>query len=263
MPLHTGKRPATPSVHDFKLSDFLDIERVLAAPAKPVPHDKGFPLQMYGNGPDDTVEPGFDGAGDCFWACMCEMIHLSEHAAGKPLCPLNGKSAIQAYSAATGYRIGDASTDQGTDMGEGLAFMRNTGIVDLNGQHHTIGAYLSISPGSVVELTAALRAFEAISVGILFPDYAMTEFDAHKAWNYKAGYPEPQDGHCIPIVRETSTGWDVESWSRELAMNKAFWSHNGDEAFAIVNLELLNDQGKTPEGLDATALVKALAALKS
>lgn len=259
MTLHLGKQPATPSPLDFKLADFLDVELVNAKPY--APHDTGFPLAMYGNGPDDTVRKGFQGAGDCVWAAFCELIHLWQHAAFRPLAPITGKEAIGAYSEFTGYRIGDDATDQGTSLATAMSQMRKTGLKDAKGTRHKIGAYLSITPGSSSQMQAAIRAFGAISIGINFPSYAMTEFNADKPWNYQTG-GQIEGGHCIVASRPpVGTAWDVISWARRFHANTAFLSHLCDEAYAIIDPEFLNATGKTPEGLDAKALNAALAKL--
>lgn len=261
--LHRGKRPATPSPHDFQLVNYADMERVAAATPKPVPHDTGFALGMYGNGPDDTVRPGFGGAGDCVFAAICELLHLSQHAVGTPLAPLTGREAIAAYSEVTGYVIGDESTDQGTDMGEALAWLRKTGIADATGKRHKALAYLSLTPKSHAEKMAALYYFGAADIGIAFPDYAMDEFNAGRDWNYEAGKPAPQDGHCIPIVRASSTRkWQIYSWDRELGMSTTFDSHYEDEAFAIIFEDYFNAQTHlSPEGFDSKKLLADLATL--
>ena len=62
------------------MGDIL-AEKVFQVPeAAPAPypdefgHEKieGHEWQMLGNGPDDSVQPGFEGAGDCVWAGACE-----------------------------------------------------------------------------------------------------------------------------------------------------------------------------------------------
>ena len=60
MTLRLGKLPATQSPNDFRLEQVVDIAAVLPAIPKTFGHEKGFALEMFGNGPDDTVRPGFE-----------------------------------------------------------------------------------------------------------------------------------------------------------------------------------------------------------
>jgi len=255
--LHLGKTPATPSPKDIRIGSFLDVERVAALPPKPYhPHDTGFALQMYGNGPDETVAPGFGGAGDCVWAMLCNAIQLARHASGKPLAPLSGKSAIGAYSEVTGYRIGDDATDRGTDMGEAMGHMRHTGLLDLAGTRHRIGAYATYDPKNRAEHLAVIRTFGSGAVGIEFPGYAMDEFNAHKPWSYHAG-GTIDGGHAILAPRYER----VFTWAEEIEVTNPFLQHQADEGFALIWPEFLDGSQETPEGFDAAALTKILGTL--
>lgn len=252
-----GKKPANPSPRALKLVDFLDVEKVIASPLPYHPHDTGFPLHMWGNGPDDSVRKGFEGAGDCVWAGFCNLIQLWRHAAGWGLASLTGKEAIGAYSEFTGYRIGVDATDQGTDMTKAMSQMRRTGLKDAKGNRHKIGAYLSITPGDSQQMIAAIRTFGAISIGIQFPSYAMQDFDQHKPWNYQAG-GQIEGGHCIVLPKKGK----AYSWAREFGIGDTFLSHLCDEAFAIISPEFLEPYSeKTPEGFDLAALTKILKTL--
>jgi hypothetical protein len=258
--LFKGKKPAVARPTDFKLAEYLDVELVLAKPYKP--HDKGYPMRMYGNGPDDSVRPGFGGCGCCFWATMANGIQLSRHASGKAPAPITGKEVVGAYSESEGYRIGDASTDQGTEMGHGLAFMRKTGMKDASRTRHKIGAYLSIAAGDSKQMVAATHALDSIAIGIVFPASAMQQFDEGKPWTYVPGSPD-EGGHAILGSRPLTDGFDIDSWGREVHATKTFLERKCDEVFAVIYPEVLDGTGHSPEGLDTAALNKALAALRA
>lgn len=255
MTLHLGKRPASPSSSDFRLSAVLDVELVAAKPYKP--HDTGFPILMYGNGPDSTAPAtARDGAGDCVFAMISNCIQLWRHAAGLPLARLNGTTAIHAYSEVTGYIPGDAETDNGTDMGVAASWWRKTGMRDLDGHRHKIGAFATFDPRNLIELEAVIRTFGVAGIGINFPDYAMDEFNSHRSWAYRAG-GRNEGGHAITIPKRRK----VYSWAREFGIGDTFIQHQADEGFAFVSPEFLDGSKETPEGLDAAALNRALAAL--
>lgn len=262
-PLPKGKLPAVHTQADLLLTDYVDVEKVLYGDTIWKPHDTGFPLAMYGNGPDNSVEPGFPGAGNCVWAMFCEIIQLLRHASGKTRAPLTGKEAIGAYSEFTGYVIGDDSTDGGTSMATAMSQVRHTGIKDAHGTRHKIGAYLSITPGASDAMQAAIKVFEAIGIGINFPSYADAQFAANQNWTYRAGGTNV-GGHAIVTSRPPIKGvWDIISWARLFGANSAFLTHQCDEAWAFVDLELLNGKKETPEGLDLAKLNADIGALKS
>ena len=261
MTLRLGKLPATRSPNDFRLEQVVDIAAVLPAIPKTFGHEKGFALEMFGNGPDDTVRPGFEGAGDCVLAGACEETHLVEHAAGRPRAPLGGKEAIAAYSAVTGYVLGDPSTDKGTDVRSALAWRRKVGIADANGKRHRIGAFLALEPGDTTHLLAALFVFGAVGIGFQFPSYAMQQFAEQKPWAYEEG-GTIDGGHYVPVVaRRTSSTLSTISWARDQRMTETFFAHYCDEAWAIVPTEYLEANGRSPEGFDQAQLSALLADL--
>src|SRR5581483_12366997 len=69
-PLRLGKRPATFDHRDLLFSQYRTGEPLPSHP-KYFGHEKLVATkgwEMLGNGPDDTVKPGFLGAGDCVFA---------------------------------------------------------------------------------------------------------------------------------------------------------------------------------------------------
>jgi hypothetical protein len=262
MALMLGKLPATQSIDDFRLEQVVDVTVVLPKIPKTFGHEKGFPLEMLGNGPDDSVRPGFEGAGDCVFAGACEETHLVEHAAGRPLAPLTGKQAIAAYSAVTGYVLGDAATDKGTDVRTALTWRRKTGIADAKGKRHRIGAFLALEPGNTQHLLAALYVFGTVGIGFQFPTYAMQQFSELKPWSYQKG-GTIDGGHYVPAVaRRTSSTLSTISWARDQRMTEDFFAHYCDEAWAIVPTEYLKAGGTSPEGFDQAQLNALLAQLE-
>jgi hypothetical protein len=249
-----GLKPATADDRDVRLTEILDIEKVLATAYHP--HDTGFPILMYGNGPDPTAPPAANGGvGDCVDAMASNLIQLWRHAAGKPLARLNGATAIQAYSESTGYVVGDESTDQGTDMREHASWWRKVGMPDADGERHKIAAYATFNPTELTEVWAAIQAFGGVGLGIDFPSYADDEFAENKAWNYRAG-GSTIGGHAITLPKKRK----VYSWAREFAIGDKFITTTATQGFAYISTEFLK-AGKTPEGLDVAQLKRILGSL--
>lgn len=258
--LRTGKLDYAPSPRDLLFATYVDATAVPKVP-KLFGHEKDFPLQMFGNGPDNTVREDFGGCGDCVLGGGCEETHLIEHASGRPFARMNGLTAVTAYSAITGYVIGNDSTDQGTNVRDALSYRRKHGIVDLDGKAHKIGAYLALEPGNVDHLALAMYVFGVVGIGIQFPGSAMDQFDQGKAWTVVKG-ASIEGGHYIPLVaRRSSTQLECITWGKVQKMALAFYEKYCDEAWAIVPTEYLEASGKSPEGFDQAGLVKILGTL--
>lgn len=215
--------------------------------------------QMLGNGPDDSVQPGFQGAGNCVFAGGGHETMETNKLAGK-IIPITGKQAISDYSTVTGYVIGDDNTDQGTNVRDALKYRRRTGLLDAAGKRHKIGAYVALDPKDYEQLVEAAYVFSAVGVGIEFPESAMAQFDNGEPWDVVPG-ARIEGGHYIPLFGRSSLNvLGVVTWGRRQAMTRAFAQEYIDEAWAVVFPEELRN-GKTERGMDLTQLTSALAAL--
>jgi hypothetical protein len=254
-----GKAPATYDRRDLQFAHY----RAGALP----PHPKTFghekligarAWQMLGNGPDDSVRPGFQGAGDCVFAGAAHETMMWNLEAGVDV-KFTGANVIADYSAVTGYVVGDDSTDQGTDVRQALKYRQKTGIVDAAGKRHKIGAYLALEPGNPEQLYEALYLFGAVGIGIEFPESAMDQFSRGKPWSVVSRAPT-DGGHYIPLVAKR-TNLDCVTWGQLQALTLSFYDKYCDEAFAILSPEMLKG-GKSLEGFDLAQLQADLAALK-
>lgn len=260
--LHLGKLPAAPKPTDFKLAKFFDHEAALAQARIPFGFGKALPWQMFGNGPDSTVRPGFQGCGDCVWAGAAEETRIDNFERHGHDVVFTGKEVVSDYSAATGYVIGDDSTDYGTDMGQAADYRRKTGVVDASGKRHKIVAYARLEPGNFDQLLAATYTFGRTGIGIIFPDSAWDQFDAPTpVWDYVPGSPS-DGGHYIPGVGSTlKDAISVVSWAKRVVMTRRFVEEQVDEAMAYFSDEQMRPDGMTLHGFSRDAMLAALAAL--
>ncbi len=173
---------------------------------------------MLGNGPDSTVSPGFEGAGDCVFAGSDHETMLWNLEADKQV-KFTGANAIADYSAVTGYdpkapldANGKNPTDNGTNTRDALNYRRQMGLVDASGNRHRIGAYVALELGNMDQLLEALYLFGVVGIGFRFPDSAMDQFAAGKPWSVVPG-PPPTDGHYVPLVAYR-TNLQCVSWGR-------------------------------------------------
>lgn len=245
-----GKKPAAPSPSDFKMATyFADVSKLKAAPV-------GFTHANLVTSPWGML--GNDRWGDCVAAEAAHGTMLWNAAAGRQV-KFTDAGVLAFYSAVTGFDPhagppGGNPTDQGTNMGEALAYRRKVGIADSNGALHRVGAYLSISPKSFGELLQALYLFEAVAIGFEFPESAMTQFGQGKPWTVVKG-SQIVGGHDVLIEgRPNAEGLDVVTWGRRQRMSRGFYEAYNDEAWAIVSPEMLSAAGRSLEGFDVAAL---------
>lgn len=262
MNLKLGKHPAVKDERDFKFSSFVDFAVIPKTP-KTFGHERYISFPMCGNGPDESVAPGFEGAGDCVFAGACHEteIWLKESGAVTNVAPMfSGKTAIHDYSAVTGYVVGNDASDQGTNVRDALKYRSTTGILDVHGAHHKIAGYLALDPGNVDHLYAAMYLFGVVGIGIDFPQSAMDQFNAGKTWTYVASSPS-DGGHYIPLVAKRNVLKCV-TWGKVQGMTLGFYQHKCDEAYVILSKESINSATKkSPEGIDIAGLTKLLPAV--
>ena len=210
---------------------------------------------MLGNGPDPTVSPGFQGAGDCVWAAFGHqtMVWTAIGVAGAPV-PINGADAIADYSADTGYNPVTGAGDNGTSIRGGLKYLQQPGIVDSNGVRHTCGAYVLLDQDNLrTEVTEALYLCDGVVIGLNFPDSAEDQFNNGQVWAVITG-ATIVGGHCVPILQIIGGDPECVTWALGQKMTWDFLQTYCDEAWAVISQAALNGAGKSPEGFDYATL---------
>jgi hypothetical protein len=243
-----GKQPAT---HDHRDLLFESYVRPDGLPARPATfgHDTSIAdWQMLGN----------DRYGDCVFAGAAHETMLWTAAHGQPVT-FDDHHVLDDYSAVTGFRPADPSTDQGTQVRDALSYRRMTGIADAHGQRHKIGAYVALEPGNVDHLLEAAYLFGAVGIGIQFPSSAMTQFDQGRPWSVVAG-AKIDGGHYVPLVGVHHRYLEVVTWGRVQRVTRGFLAKYMDESWGILSEEYLAI-GKSPEGFNLDQLVRDLQAL--
>ena len=259
-----GRKPFVPDDRDITLKAILGDQALPKPPANfghgTIFHDGegAGDWQMNGNGPDDTVAPGFQGAGDCVLAAAAHTTRETNKLAGHSVT-ITGKESIKDYSAITGYVVGDDNTDQGTEMRAAMKYRRGTGVVDAKGKRHKIGAYVSIDPNNWDELMVAAYIFSAVEIGFNFQE-AQDEQFAAGVWDYVPGSPVV-GGHAIPVFGRNKGRAGVVSWAKHLWVTRAFYENLNEETWAIVYPEELRN-GKNERGFDLAGLTTALGKLR-
>jgi hypothetical protein len=230
----TGYRPGTPAFADYKPKG----DTTLPTPVVPFGHGNSF---------TDWGMLGNDSYGDCVPAGSDHETMLIDNlaAGGKPadnVVTFVEANTLADYFAMNGVPPGPAggTSDQGTDVQTALGYRQDTGMIDNNGTRHKIAAWVSIKPKNLQDVIDAIWIFDAVGIGINFPDSAMDQFNNGQPWSYVKG-SQIDGGHYIPLVGVPATQTlALVTWGVRWTMTDQFFSEYCDEAYAYCTLESLN-----------------------
>jgi hypothetical protein len=215
---------------------------------------------MLGNGPDDSVLPGFPGCGDCVaveWANTRRMIStVLGPTASPPVQPLypTWPMTLQVYQTQNaGFDpAGDPSVngpgspaDGGMDIQSLLEFLvANPGF----GDGGVLVGFAAVDFTNAEEVQAAVDAGGVLWTGINVQDAQMTEFNNGQAWDPVAGSPL-DGGHAIATggygavpagsPSQEGGGYEFITWGEETSFTPAFLAQNVEEMWFPVWAEQL------------------------
>jgi len=261
MPMHLGKQDATPVRAGTTL--YSQLRRLLVRDSKvSLPtfpsnfgHANAFAgdgWQMLGNGPDDSVFPGFGGCGDCAWAGPGHEIMESAKTSGRPVPPISGKTIVAQYSAYSGYDPETGANDTGSNLQDVLAHRQQDGIYDDTGAVHKIGQVVALTPGNLQEIWECAWLFERVGLGVMVQEAQQEQFARGEAWDYVPGSPVV-GGHYVPQMGR----WAIVSWARRVGITQRYLVNLNDEAYSYIDPDLYSKvTGETAEGFKDQDLEK-------
>jgi hypothetical protein len=137
-----------------------------------------------------------------------------------------------------------------------LKYAQNTGILDASGNGHKIWAYLELDITNIAEIKEAMYLYSDVTVGIQFPDSAMTQFYAggNVIWDVVKGatiegvHDVPLYGTAI-IVGYKDGIFYLNTWDKLIGMTLPFFKKYVDEGYVILSPEFLNSQGSVLKDL--------------
>jgi hypothetical protein len=239
--LKLGKTPARPGAVKLKFANYVDTT-VLPNPPASFGHERL--VQSWPMFANDTY-------GDCVWAGAGHEHQLWAAEAGRTV-RFTDDNILAAYSAVTGFRKDDPSTDQGTDMETAAKYRRQTGIVDASGQSHKIGAYVALEPGNVTQLWYATYLFDGVGIGVEFPAQWFDAFNQRRAWGH-VWRPKMEGGHYISGMAKRRRRAQIITWGAVVPLTAAGYHQFNDETIAYLSEEKLIN-GKSLEGFDLAQL---------
>lgn len=203
---------------------------------------------------------GNDQFGDCAEAGAMHFIQTETANVGTPLKGTL-QQTLDLYSTLTGFNPADPATDQGTDLLSLLQYWKNTGIqvTDAAGKivTHKIAGFATLDVTSIAQLRYACDLFGGLYLGIQCPQSAL---DDTTNWVWNPSSPVV-GGHCINGTGQGGAGGHIQSWGKDIPFTWEFALNTLDEAYAVVSPFWLNQQGKSPSGLDLDGLLAAFKTL--
>ena len=154
------------------------------------------------------------------------------------------------YSAIGGYVPGDESTDNGCMITDMLNFWQSSGYPG----SHTIAGYAAVNTSNQQELQLACYLFGTVTLGAILPDSWLDDPQPGFVWD--VGKPNPQHGHCVPVVGYNAQGVQIVSWGMVGTITWAAVTNAGivDEAYAKVSPDWATGQNQAPSGLNMAEL---------
>lgn len=255
MSLKLGKNPATRTKKLVSFRRFLDTSALPPLPAGDFGHDnlvRNTAWGMLGN----------DQYGDCVLAGADHehMLWLAESGTvADPTKLFSDTTALADYSAITGFRKSDPNSDQGTDMEAAAAYRRKTGVVDVSGKRHQIGAYVDVDPGDITQLWYAMWLFDGVGIGVEFPSAWMDAFNQGAAGLWDAvPHPNIKGGHYISGAARTGGRANIITWGDDHPrLTTAGYQQFNDQTLAYASAEKLHS-GVDTNGYDWPGLLALL-----
>jgi len=239
---------AKPEALQLNLTDFVDVSK-LPTPPRVFGHGLDLVFGMLAN----------NAVGDCVIAgAMHEEMAWGSEVNKVP--PFTAQSAIDEYSAITGYVRGNALTDRGTDMGAAAKYRRQTGLADANGDRHKVLAYLNLHL-NLEHILIASYCLGATGVGVAITASDETQFEQGVPWS-PVPFSPVKGMHYVPILGRNSKGnFLLVTWGRLHAATPQWMNNRIGQAITYISETPFGTTDKTPEGFNLADLQHVLASL--
>ena len=205
-------------------------------------------------------------ANDLYGCCTCasqgHRIIAQEFATQQHETPVTEADVLRVYSAVTGFRPDDPSTDNGAYMLDVANYMRRTGMGrEKDGTTHRVDAFVKVDHTNRREVLTACNLFGGVWLGILLPEAAANHVGPNDLWDVPARDPltgvyEPGSwgGHAVEAIGYNGTGVQVYTWGQEQFLSWRFFDSYVDEAYAFISEDWFRSGGRTTRGFDAAQL---------
>lgn len=162
---------------------------------------------------------------------------------------MDDAAVVSLYSAACGYVEGSPSTDNGGYLLDVLKEARKRGLIH---------AFAAIDASNDEELRFVIDMFGGAAVGMMLPVSAQAE----RVWTATSGVgsePWSWGGHATYLGDYKKNRWVVATWAELQEMTDEWRDRYMDEAFAVLDVDWIRENGKSVKGFDLAALERDLA----
>ena len=243
MPLHLGKQPAQPKPKDLQWSSLAASVQLPSVPAR-FGHANLFQdWWMLGNGPDDTVAPGFQGAGDCVWAGAAHEHRLINKLVHKVDVQFTGKDVISDYCGRDRLPARRSFDRQRHRRPPGARLPPQDRDPRRAGQAPQDRRLRRDRPEELGPPAAGGVHLRRVGIGFEFPNSAWDQFDNGRPWDVVANDGGNDGGHYVPIMgAPTADKVGVVTWGKRQEMTRAFYEKYNDESWVYITPEELNEK---------------------
>lgn len=205
-----------------------------------------------------------DQLGCCTISDKVHVLTSQEHFGQGRTVVISDAEVLKAYRAVSGYVPGKPRTDVGATLQDAFDYARKVGFADGEGNVYKIESFAqldAISNRGAIDhdlIKVCIDAFGHVAVGMVFPDFAMQQFEDGKAWDWngRARYRE-EGGHDIPLVGYGGTGagayYDCWTWGRRQRITVPFFERFFEEFWTSGERNWQRLDGSVPNGIDGRA----------
>ena len=212
-------------------------------------------VEWYSRVPFDWGMMGNDEVGDCTCAAIGHVIEQWTAYTDPAPVVMSTEQVLAAYSAISGYVLGQPLTNVGATCVAALKYWMRTGMNTPGGGPDTLAAFARVR--DVEDLRRAIATFGNVYAGVGLPISAQTE----EVWSSTVDAPGSWGGHCVPLVGFNPTGPICVTWGALKQMTWPWWEKYGEEAYAPLSHDWMRASGLDPSGVQWDALLGALAAI--
>jgi hypothetical protein len=268
-----GAIPPDPQVVIPKLEDYIDV-RALAdgLPGAPGITDRESKVKawpMYANGIDPNAPEVIqvNGVGDCTCAAIGHFLAAATAFSGQvPGGAMFTDTAIlDMYSAISGYKLGDNSTDTGCKLQSVAEHMVNTGLPDTTGKVHKFAGYFAIGGYNNLELLKQVaNTFGGVYLGVCILAAEAEAISNGQPWTLPAAGPNVGPNgidHCVVLeysaigVAGIDDNETVITFGIEQKMNQAWAVTNIGQAMGLITEDWIDKNGTSINGQSLKQLI--------
>jgi hypothetical protein len=202
---------------------------------------------------------GNDQYGDCVFAGGYHVTGIETANAGTPF-HASLQQVLADYSAVTGFKPNDPSTDNGASIQDALNYWSSHGFA--NGTK--LLGYLSVNPADKAEVQSAMYLFENLVFGMALPDKWISPFPSRNGFTWDvAGNPDPENGHCVIGGGHDQKGIKIVTWGMtgtltyEAIAKYASYAGDGELWVVLTPDQFAKGQQRAPNGVAWSDLILA------